>query len=82
MINVQELGERYAENIVDRLEEFLILKDIEDYNQGRDEDDKIKVEYGDYFIGNPFYDETGRGKVNPFKYYGPKVINKFIDKWR
>lgn len=78
---IQSLDDRYAENVVDRLEIFFMLKEIEKYNQDREEENKIKVKYKDYSIENPFYDETGRRKVNPYEYYGEDIVYRFIDKW-
>lgn len=34
--------------------------------------------YNGHIIINPLYDETGKKKVNPIKYYGIENINKFI----
>lgn len=38
----------------------------------------VWIEWGEYHILNPFYDETERKAVDPIEYYGLELINQAV----
>ena len=45
-------------------------------------DSEVGFDHDYTWIINPFYEETGRFKVNPFSYYGEDNIRLFLDRAR
>lgn len=64
------------------------LLEVVNYNMriesGDIEGEKIILEHDDgkVRIEDPFYDETGRSRVNPIEYYGKEKIDKFIKEYQ
>ena len=62
-------------------EKFVLDPIVEHNKEQKSYHNQVLLAHEGIIIEDPFYDETGRNKVDPISYYGESTINQMLLAW-